>query len=88
MVNIPIAPKKYHTFNENEAPSHKEIKNRITLATTNENEEINGTNESIRKNFMVKPLKRTGSTVNNVNNKCSIIISDWVIKLIINKQGQ
>ena len=27
MVNIPIAPKKYHTFNENEAPSHKEIKN-------------------------------------------------------------
>ena len=31
MVNIPLTPKKYHTFNENDSPSHKESANTLVI---------------------------------------------------------
>ena len=69
MVNIPLAPKKYHTFNENESPSHKEIKNKIILSPTLEEETSNEKQESsLKQIYVTKPLKRTGSNINTVLN--------------------
>ena len=67
MVNIPLAPKKYHTFNENESPSHKEIKNKIVLSPMFEEETTyDKQDSSLKQIFVTKPLKRTGSNLNTV----------------------
>jgi hypothetical protein len=66
MVNIPLTPKKYHTFNENESPSHKEIKNKIVLTNEQENKTDNGTTTTNKQIYITKPIKRTGSNLNTV----------------------
>lgn len=66
MVNIPLTPKKYHTFNENESPSHKEIKNKIVLTNEQDNKTDNGTTTTNKQIYITKPIKRTGSNLNTV----------------------
>jgi hypothetical protein len=66
MVNIPLTPKKYHTFNENESPSHKEIKNKIVLTNEQDNKTDNGTATTNKQIYITKPIKRTGSNLNTV----------------------
>ena len=57
---------KYHKFNENESPSHKEIKNKIVLTNEQENKTDNGTTTTNKQIYITKPIKRTGSNLNTV----------------------
>ncbi|RNA28739.1 hypothetical protein BpHYR1_025002, partial [Brachionus plicatilis] len=69
MVNVPLTPKKYHTFNENDSPSHKETANTLVI-----NSQIpNGPrpNDVILVN---KPIAKNNSTVNPNNLKSKPVI--------------
>jgi hypothetical protein len=68
MVNSkPLAPRKHHTFNENQSAYHEDAKNKIVL-NSNANENGNDANLDTNKPnvdviYFKKPLVRTGSSL-------------------------
>lgn len=77
MVNI-SAPKKYHTFNENEIPSHKESSNKITL-NGGESNDLNGDSQNKHQSnkdviYFQRPLVRTASNINGVSLKTKVFL--------------
>ena len=65
-----MAPRKHHTFNENQSPYHKDAKNKLVLNNqTNNNiieqETVNKPNLDVI--YFKKPLVRTGSSLITVN---------------------
>ncbi|CAF0914556.1 unnamed protein product [Brachionus calyciflorus] len=74
MVNIPLTPKKHHTFNENDSPSHKESLNTLVINSQipiNNQKQANGDNNVI---FLNKPIAKNNSTVNPNSIKSKPII--------------
>ena len=64
MVNVPLTPKKYHTFNENDSPSHKEAANTLVI-----NSQLPLNQNGARTNDVIlvnKQIAKNNSTVNAV----------------------
>jgi hypothetical protein len=59
--NVPVAPKKYHTFNENNDKNNKQTSNETNSNDNHDSNEIK--DQDIFENFN-KPLMRTGSNIN------------------------
>jgi hypothetical protein len=68
MVNIPLAPKKCHTFSEKEAPSHRDSSSKLLLDTVSENAHAENNTNGVTSNntdviYFHRPLIRTGSNL-------------------------
>lgn len=68
MLNKPAAPRKHHTFNENQSAYHKDAKNKLIL-----NNQSKASQDPSKPNvdvlYFKKPLTRTGSTLMTVHFK-------------------
>ena len=65
MLNKPAAPRKHHTFNENQSPYHKDAKNKLLLNQNKASQDPSKPNVDVI--YFKKPITRTGSTLMSVN---------------------
>ena len=67
MVNKPSAPRKHHTFNENQSSYHKDAKSKLVLNNQTNKPTDDPSKPHVDVIYFKKPLTRTGSTLITVS---------------------